>query len=328
MFTPIAALWDRGLTLTGSGSLLSRPVSMMEKPLRELGVEISTVNGNGFPPLWVKGPLKGGETTVDGSISSQFLTGLSMALPKAPGNSRIHVINLKSKPYIDMTLALLKDFGVDVEYTGDYETFRIRGGQTYCAQKGEYRVEGDWSGASFLSVAGAIGGSITITGLDIASKQGDRRIIDALEMAGADVKQTDDTVTITKKKLNGFQFDATHCPDLFPPLAVLACNCAGVSVIQGVERLTFKESNRAVAIREALTSLGAEIHIEGNRMEIKGTRLNGGIIDPHNDHRIAMAAAVAAVNALGDITILDPLCVDKSYPDFFNDLHCVGGVII
>ncbi|MCX6584196.1 MAG: 3-phosphoshikimate 1-carboxyvinyltransferase [Candidatus Aminicenantes bacterium] len=322
MFSPIAALWPGELTLTGEGSLLSRPVSMMEEPLKELGVRATTANG--CPPLKVKGPLLGGEAEVDGSVGSQFLTGLLMALPKAPKDSRLTVTNLKSTPYIDMTLALLQAFGVQVRHA-NYETFFINGPQTYACQNGEYRVEGDWSGVSFLLTAGAVAGSVTVTGLDTASPQADRKIIEALSSAGALVEMTADTVTVRKNKLNCFHFDAAHCPDLFPPLAVLACNCQGTSVITGVERLVHKESNRAVALEKEFSALGAVIRIDGNRMEIKGATLKGGVIDSHNDHRIAMAAAVAALNAQGAVTIRGDECVAKSYPGFFQDLKKIGG---
>jgi 3-phosphoshikimate 1-carboxyvinyltransferase len=325
MFSPIAALWSGELTLTGEGSLLSRPVSMMEEPLKELGVRVTTTNG--CPPLKVKGPLLGGEAEVDGSVSSQFLTGLLMALPKAAKDSRLTVTNLKSMPYIDMTLGLFQAFGVQVRHT-NYEMFFIKGSQTYACQKGEYWVEGDWSGVSFLLAAGAVGavaGSVTVTGVDTTSPQADRKIIDALAAAGALVEMTGNTVSVSKGKLKGFQFDATHCPDLFPPLAVLACNCEATTVITGVERLVHKESNRAMALEKELSSLGAIIRIDGNRMEIKGAKLKGGVIDSHNDHRIAMAAAIAAINAQGAVTIRGDECVAKSYPDFFEDLKKIGG---
>lgn len=322
MFSPIAALWPGELTLTGEGSLLLRPVSMIEEPLKKLGVRVTTTNG--CPPLRVKGPLMGGEAEVDGSVSSQFLTGLLMALPKAAKDSRLTVKNLKSTPYIDMTLALLQAFDVQVRHA-NYETFFINGSQTYACQKGEYWVEGDWSGVSFLLVAGAVSGSVTVTGVDTASPQADRKIIDALAAAGALVEMTENTVSVRKGKLKGFAFDATHCPDLFPPLAVLACNCDGTTVITGVERLVHKESNRAMALEKELSALGAVIRIDGNRMEIKGATLKGGVMDSHNDHRIAMAAAVAAINAQGDVTIQGDECVAKSYPDFLEDFKKIGG---
>lgn len=324
MFSPIAALWHKKLTLTGEGSLLLRPVTMIEPPLKDLGVTVST--SNGCPPLTVKGPLKGGKATVDGAISSQLLTGLLMALPKAPKDSRLKVKNLKSIPYIDMTLALLKTFGIDVRHT-NYKTFFIKGMQTFRFPRNEYWVEGDWSGAAFLLAAGAVGGTVTVTGLDTGSPQADRKIIQALELAGANIYITKSTVEVTKNKLKAFHFDATHCPDLFPPLVALACNCEGKSVLTGVERLIHKESNRALALKKEFTALGGEIRVAGNQMEITGKRLKGGIIDSHNDHRIAMAGAVAAINVSHHVIIEGSECTAKSYPNFFEDMKSIGASV-
>jgi 3-phosphoshikimate 1-carboxyvinyltransferase len=268
--------------------------------------------------------LQGGEAEVDGSVSSQFLTGLLMALPKATRDSRLTVKYLKSTPYIDMTLKLLKAFGVEVQHS-NYETFFIKGNQIYCI--GEYRVEGDWSGASFLLVAGAVGGCVTLTGLDMGSPQADRKIIKAIKAAGASVKTLGHQVEIARSELKAFDFDATHCPDLFPPLVALACNCEGVTKLSGVERLTHKESDRAKTLEKEFSSLGAKIRIDGNRMKIKGTKLKGGTIDSHNDHRIAMAGALAAINAEGDVTVRNPQCVAKSYPDFYEDFSAIGGIV-
>ncbi|MCP5108086.1 MAG: 3-phosphoshikimate 1-carboxyvinyltransferase, partial [bacterium] len=226
----------------------------------------------------------------------------------------------------DMTLALLKIFGVKVEHS-NYQTFFIKGNQTFAYNGKGYEVEGDWSGASFLLTAGAVGGGVTVTGLDIDSPQADRRIIDALRAAGAGVTKKEKAVEITKKELKGFSFDATHCPDLFPPLVALACNCEGTTVLTGVERLIHKESNRAAALEKEFSTLGAVIRLGGNRMAIDGTTLKGGVIDSHNDHRIAMAGAVAAINAEGDVTVRDAGCTAKSYPDFFDDFKQIGGIV-
>lgn len=322
MFSAIAALWHGELTLNGEGSLITRPVSMIEKPLKELGVEVTTTNG--CPPLTVKGPLQGGEAEVDGSVSSQFLSGLLMALPAAAKDSRLRVKNLKSTPYIDMTLALLQACGIEVRHS-DYRKFLIKGKQKYRVR--EYRLEGDWSGASFLLVAGAVGGIVRVSGLDISSPQADRSILAALKAAGAGVTTNGDTVEIVKKELTAFDFDATNCPDLFPPLVALACNCKGTTTITGVERLKYKESDRAAVLQKEFSTLGARVRIDGDLMKIDGTRLKGGIIDSHNDHRIAMAAALAAINAQEDVTIVGYECVAKSYPDFFADFSKIGGIV-
>lgn len=324
MFTPIASIWPGSRTLTGEGSLLKRPVTMAVEPLEQLGVKVTTTNG--CPPITVTGPLRGGEAEVDGSVSSQFLTGLLMALPRAANSSRLMVHHLKSTPYIDMTLALLNRFGVEVTHR-EYREFFIPGNQRYRLDGSLYDVEGDWSGAAFLLVAGAVGGSVTVTGLDTSSPQADRHILDALKAAGARLTAKENSVTVEKVDLNAFQFDATHCPDLFPPLVALACNCRGVTRLTGVERLTHKESNRAVALKKEFAALGGDVRVKGNIMEITGKQLHGGEIDSHNDHRIAMAGAIAAINAKEEVRIRDHHCVAKSYPGFFEDFSSIGGKV-
>jgi len=314
MFTPIAALHDQPLTLTGEGSLLTRPVDMLAGPLRDLGAEFAATNG--CPPIRVKGPLRGGKATVDGSISSQMLTGLLLALPLAARATRLHVQDLKSTPYIDMTLEVMAAFGVQAEHT-DYREFRIPGGQSY--QPREYDVEGDWSGAACLLAAGAIGGSVTLTGLRADSAQADRDLLTALERCGARITWNGAAVTVAKGELRAFLFDATDCPDLFPALAALAAHCEGRTVLRGVSRLAHKESNRALVLQQELGRLGVRIELDGDCMTVWGGPVTGGEIDSCNDHRIAMAGATVAVAAEGPVTIHDPECVAKSYPDFFAD---------
>jgi 3-phosphoshikimate 1-carboxyvinyltransferase len=322
MFSPLAALAQEELVLTGSGTLCRRPVAMVEAPLKNLGV--SCWSENGFPPLRVKGPLKGGEAIVDGSLSSQFLTGLLLALPVIEADSVIHVKNLKSKPYIDLTLKMLEDFKIHISHD-DYKTFLIKGRQTY--RIGAYKIEGDWSSASFLFVAGALGGKVTVKGLNPESVQADRRILEALESCGASARIGDAEIHVEKKNLRAFSFDATDCPDLFPPLAVLASACDGRSRLKGVGRLLFKESNRAEVLHKEFSELGARICLNGDWLEIEGSKLSGGIVNSHGDHRIAMAAAVAGVISSGDVTVKNPECVSKSYPGFFEDFKKIGGRI-
>lgn len=319
MFAPIAALHRKEITFTGEGSLLRRPVTMIGDALTQLGAGFES--NNGLLPFTVKGPLPGGPAMIDGSVSSQLLTGLLMALPLAQHDSEIRVSNLKSRPYIDMTIQLLADFGISIDHDG-YELFRIPGNQEYRAR--EYTIEGDWSGASFLLVAGAINGHLTVHGLRHDSRQSDMAILDVLRMAGAGIKTDHDSAEIHKSHLRPFVFDATECPDLFPPLAALAAYCSGTSTIAGVERLAHKESNRAEAIRQELSKTGISVAVEGNTMTIEGGHVSGASINSHNDHRIAMMAAVAALGAGGPITIAGAQCVAKSYPGFFDDLEQTG----
>jgi 3-phosphoshikimate 1-carboxyvinyltransferase len=243
----------------------------------------------------------------------------------AESDSIVKVNNLKSKPYIDMTTGILKDFGITVE-NEDYSIFRIKGQQKFISR--EYKVEGDWSGAAFLLVAGAINGDLKITGLNVNSFQSDKAILEALEMAGADLKISADCIEITKSALKPFELDATESPDLFPPAVALAAFCSGTSRIRGASRLVHKESNRAQALVEEFGKMDISIELKDDWMLVKGGQPITSRVMSHEDHRIAMAAAVAALGATGRISIKDSHCVAKSYPDFFDDLHMLGAKII
>lgn len=323
LFTPIAALLDTPIVLIGEGSLNNRPMLNMETPLQEMGA-ICTTN-QGYPPLQVTGTLKGGEYTLDGSMSSQFVTGLLYALPLCQADSELTILNLKSKPYIAMTISLLKQFGISIQEEKDFTILNILGRQTYTPTS--YLVEGDWSGAAFLLVAAAVSGELEIKNISLDSLQADKKILTALKSAGADISQQKNYLQVKHANLNSFEFDATDCPDLFPPLAALACNCKGTSIITGTERLKHKESARGLVLLKEFEKIGAQIMIEGDRMMITGRRLRGGIIDSNNDHRIAMAGAVAGLTSIQGVGIRDWQAVAKSYPGFFNDLKAVGGEI-
>ena len=316
LFTPIASLCHMPLTINGEGSILRRPIEMMEEPLQALGVEV--ISNGGYLPISVKGPMRGGEIHVDGSLSSQFITGLLMALPLSPNDTVLHVENLKSRPYVDMTIDLAARFGVAIEHN-NYEQFYIAGGQHYTPCT--YNIEGDWSGASCLLVAGATAGSITIRNLNHISLQADLAIIEALARAGAEIITTNSSVTVHGGPLHAFEFDATDCPDLFPALAALAASCEGTSVLTGTQRLTYKESNRAETIAEVFGRLGIGVDLsEENTMRITGGPVSSAVVDSHNDHRIAMAAAVAALSSDDSVVIEGANAADKSYPNFWNDL--------
>lgn len=316
LFTPIASLCHMPITINGEGSILRRPIEMMEEPLQALGVEV--ISNGGYLPISVKGPMRGGEIHVDGSLSSQFITGLLMALPLSPNDTVLHVENLKSRPYVDMTIDLAARFGVAIKHN-NYEQFYIAGGQHYTPCT--YNIEGDWSGASCLLVAGATAGSITIRNLNHISLQADLAIIEALARAGAEIITTNSSVTVHGGPLHAFEFDATDCPDLFPALAALAASCEGTSVLTGTQRLTYKESNRAETIAEVFGRLGIGVDLsEENTMRITGGPVSSAVVDSHNDHRIAMAAAVAALSSDDSVVIEGADAADKSYPNFWNDL--------
>ena len=322
MFSPIAALYPVEITLVGANSLKKRPMFMIEEALTQLGVKCSS--SEGFLPLVIHGPVKGGSCEIDGSVSSQLLTGLLMALPLATKNSEIKVNNLKSKPYIDMTIGLLKSFGIEI-HNSDYKVFHIPGKQKYIPHS--YTVEGDWSGGSFLLVAGAINGQLKIDGLYQSSLQSDRAIMEALKKAGARIEISDNQISISKSDLNAFDFDATESPDLFPPLVALAAYSRGVSRIRGVSRLIYKESNRARTLQEEFGKMNIGIEIQDDTMLITGGQPEGAHVESHDDHRIAMALAVAALSAKGRTYIRDSQCVAKSYTNFFDDLRHLGAEV-
>lgn len=316
MFTPIASLCNTPITVQGRGTLLYRPMNMMIEPLRKLGVDVR--DGGGRLPIEVCGPMQGGEIEVDGSVSSQFLTGLLMALPLAGEDTTILVENAVSKPYLDMTIDMASKFGVNIQHN-DYKEFYVEGGQHYEAT--DLSIEGDWSAAAMLLVAGAIAGEITLTNISLLSKQADVAICDALVRAGASVTSEPDRVTVSHRDLVAFEFDATQCPDLFPALAALAAAAEGESVIYGVHRLEHKESNRAETIASEYAKLGIEVELDGDVMRIRGGEIHATEVESHHDHRIAMSLAVSALRSDGEMLIHGAECVAKSFPDFFETLE-------
>lgn len=320
MFTPIASLCSVPLTITGAGSILSRPMDMMLKPLVELGVEVQSANG--FLPVTVRGTIRGGEIVVDGSVSSQFITGLLMALPLALNDTVLRVLRPTSIPYLQMTIDLLRSFEVEIGCNEDYTEYFIEGGQNYTPCR--YNVEGDWSGASCLLVAGAIAGDVTVKNLNPLSIQADVAIIDALSKAGAEIITTPDSVRVVHHPLSGFEMDATHCPDLFPALVALAANCTGETILKGTSRLTHKESNRAHTLSQEFGKMGIEVDIsQHDTMRIVGGNIHSAYIDSHNDHRIAMSTSVAALCSDAEVIIGGAESVDKSYPKYWNDLDAL-----
>jgi len=322
MFAPLAALLADRVTLTGEGSLAGRPVTMISEAMPQFGVRIHSAAG--FLPLFMTGRLSAGKALLDGSKGSQLLTGLLMSLPLLESGSEITVENLKSRPYIAMTLQLLEEFGVSV-VNDSFTHFNVHGGQTYRAR--EYTVEGDWSGAAFLLVAGALAGEVKVSNLNINSLQADSTIMKVLNDAGCKFTTDSARVKAEKSDLRAFAFDATDSPDLFPPLAALASFCRGTSRISGVSRLQHKESDRAEAIADVLGAMNIGVQITGDEMLISGGRAMGARVSSHNDHRIAMMAAVMALAAEGSVTITGAEAVAKSYPGFFDDLVRLGANI-
>ncbi len=321
MFSPIAALSHQPLVLSGTGSLLNRPMNFFDEIFPLLGV--ATQSNNGRLPLHIQGSLIPANITVDGSLSSQFLTGLLMAFSAAKTFPvTITVTNLNSKPYIDLTLNVMKSFGLNVPVNDDYKRFTFNQPVENAVKHIDYTVEGDWSSASFLLVAAAIAGSITLKGLDPLSAQADKAVLIALNEAGCLPIILQEEISVHSNELNAFEFDATDCPDLFPPLVALAACCKGVTRIKGIHRLQHKESDRAKTLQQEFAKMGVEISFENDLMCIAGGgEIIGATIDPHNDHRIAMACAVAGLKAKGQTTIQHPEVVNKSYPVFYKDLQ-------
>jgi 3-phosphoshikimate 1-carboxyvinyltransferase len=328
MFTPIAALLNQQIHITGLGSLLNRPVDFFDEVLPQLKVTVETNKGK--LPILLQGPLKANDITIDGTLSSQFLTGLLFAYSFKNANATILVNNLKSKPYIDLTLQVMQDFGLNVPVNKNYceFVFSKQPISQISNQTINYTVEGDWSSAAFLLVAGALAGSISVSGLNLNTTQGDKAILDVLKLVGCDMIITTDSITVTNARtLQAFDFDATDCPDLFPPLVALASYCNGTSSIIGVNRLKHKESNRAFSLQTEFAKMGVEIILNDDIMFIKeNANIKGAIVDSHNDHRIAMACAVAALRANGNTTIINANAISKSYPNFYDDLRRVGVV--
>lgn len=317
LFTPIAALCDKSITITGKGTMMRRPIGMMIDPLRNLGAQVET---DGYLPITVKGPLAGGETSVDAHVSSQFLTGLLMSLPLAKQDTILQVEQPNSLPYLAVTVDLASKFRIRMEHNG-FKEFFIPGGQHYTPTK--LHIEGDWSCAAFMLVAGAIAGEVTARAMNTLSLQADIAIVEALTKAGAVIITTPKEITVRRRELNGFDFDATQRPDLFPILAVLGANCEGTTRIRGVNRLQYKESNRAEAIHTEFSKLGMKVEFDEDVMIIHGGQLTGGTVDSCSDHRIAMAAAIAALTATSPVTITNAQAVTKSYPRFWEDLEAL-----
>ncbi|GHT11335.1 3-phosphoshikimate 1-carboxyvinyltransferase [Bacteroidia bacterium] len=318
MLSPVAALLEAPVQLCGTGSLLERPLNAIEDALQQLGVKITSQNGR--IPLLIQGKLAGGTLHIDGSIGSQLLTGLLMALPLASNDSTIFVQQLKSQPYVALTINLLQHFGIQIEHH-QYEKFYIGGGQKYKACT--YNIDGDWSAASCLLAAGCIAGRVSVANLNLNSLQADAAIVEAIRLAKGNIEVAPNegvaTVTAHQSPLRAFDFDATHCPDLFPALVALAACSQGTTRLSGALRLTHKESNRAITLQQEFGKMGIAITLQGDVMYVKGGNVHAATVQAHNDHRIAMALATAALCAQGEVAIEGAECVEKSYPQFWED---------
>lgn len=317
---PIAAAGGVTAAFTGEGRLPQRPIGIYLDTLPKAGVTCQT--GGGLP-LTISGQLQSGTFTMPGNVSSQFITGLLLALPLLNGDSKIILTSpLESVGYIHMTLDTMAKFGVTARQTG-YGYF-IPGNQQY--QPVAYTTQGDWSQAAFFLTAGALQGSITVTGVDITSAQGDKEILDLLTRFGAEVTAGKSSVTVIGKPLRGITIDAQQIPDLVPVLAVAGALAQGTTSIINAQRLRIKESDRLEAITNALNNMGANVTQRPDGLKITGVpKLRGGTVEGCNDHRIVMAASIAALGAKQPTVITDGESINKSYPSFFEDYNRLGG---
>ncbi len=316
---PVTAALGRKAVFHARGRLSSRPLSPLYEELRDHGV---TLSENGTFPLSMEGQLRGGKFILDGSVSSQFFTGLLMGLPMLSEKSEIKVLGrLESAPYVALTCDVMKKFGVEPAVT-DTEMYVS---PAPFRSPGELHVEGDWSNAAFWLVAGVLGGNIRLTGLQKDSAQGDKAIVSVLQEMGGKIREENGVYIAESSTLRGIEIDATDIPDLVPVLAIAAASARGETVIRGAARLRLKESDRIESVCNMLVALGAECVATQDGMVIQGGGLMGGTVDSCNDHRIAMSAAVASVVCKEPVTILQARAVDKSYPDFFRHLKLLGG---
>ncbi|WP_338729137.1 3-phosphoshikimate 1-carboxyvinyltransferase [Haladaptatus sp. DJG-WS-42] len=328
LVTATAALADGITVLTGDRSLRSRPQGPLLSALTELGARAESTRDNGQAPLAIRGPLAGGEVSIPGDVSSQYITALLMAGATTEQGIGVHLeTELKSAPYVDITLEVLAAFGIDAEPTPD--GFAVAGGQSYEPEDGEYHVPGDFSSMSYLLAAGALAAEdeLIVTGAH-PSAQGDSAIVDVLLGMGADIEWDDDDgiITIRQSDLTGIEFDVGDTPDLLPTIATLGAVADGDTKITNCEHVRFKETDRVSAMAEELTKLGASVTERQDELIIHGgdSDLSGATVEGKDDHRIIMSLAVAGLAAEGTTKIKGAEHVDVSFPNFFDVLYDLG----
>ncbi len=325
---PVAALAPEPSVFVFGESLEKRPIEPLLQSLKQLGVEAHSQRVGGKASIYVQGGgIAGGKTSMRGDVSSQFVSGLMFACPMAQADTEITLTTtLESKGYVKMTQVVLDEHGINVSISEDFDRLRVPSNQTY--KPCSLHVPGDFSSAAFLLAAAALTRSdVTVKNLDYGTVQGDKAVLGVLKRMGVNGKVCPDRVEVEGKGgvLEAVDVDARDIPDLVPVCAVLACYAKGISKIHDAHRLRYKESDRLLSLYLELEKMGAEIAIDEDSLTVKGPcALHGAAIDPHNDHRIAMACAVAALGASGETRIQDAECVRKSYPRFFSDLRLLG----
>lgn len=325
---PVAAALGCDARFVGHGRLANRPLSPLYEELVAGGC---TLSDQGAFPLVVGGRLRPGRFELPGDVSSQFVSGLLMAAPLLEGPSEVRVTNpVESRPYVNLTISALAAFGVGVsEKHGEEATTFMVPGTSTPRSPGSCKVEGDWSNAAFWLCAGALGTSpVGVTSLDLTSAQGDRAILGALARFGARVMRKGDTAAVLHDSLHGVDLDVSDIPDLVPILSVLASVAHGHSRLSHAGRLRLKETDRLAAVERTLSSLGAQVSVDGDDLVFEGVEhLSGGTCDSENDHRMAMMASIAATVASGPVTIHGAEAVSKSYPGFYDDFAALGGLV-
>ena len=322
--TAIATTGSDKITFTSRTGLANRPIEPLLQALTRLGASADLHQEKDALRVTIQGPLKGGVTSISGEISSQFISGLLMAAPFARSDVTINVEgNLESKPYIDLTLAVLEKHGITAER--EEKGFRISAPQEY--KPASHHVPSDFSSTAPVAAGAATAGeTIVLTGIDGDYRsEPDSIILDLLPKIGIKIDIKDDQLTVQKGRPRGFDFDARDHPDLVPVLEVLASQAEGKTTISGVTRLRFKESDRLNSVPSELSKMGARIKVAENAITIEGVdHLQGGTLSSHHDHRVAMACAIAALAARGDSVLEEAQVVSKSYPGFFTDLETLG----
>ena len=327
---PVAALAPEPTIFTLGSSLERRPIEPLLQSLKQLGTDSNLQLKEGSSLVRIHGGgIQGGKTSIRGDISSQFISGLLFACPKAKEDTEIVVTTpLESRSYVQMTMDVLTKHGISVFASNDSTKLKIPSNQNYNSYNHE--VPGDFSSAAFLLAAAAVTSSkVKVKNLDPHTIQGDRAILDILENNGSKVRTDDKFVEVEGEQLNAVDLDAKDIPDLVPVCAVLACYSKGITKIYNAKRLRYKESDRLGSLRAELKKMGAEIIAKEDSLIIRGPcTMQGTTVNPHNDHRIAMACAVAALEAIGETKIQNSECVNKSYPRFFDDLHLLGANVV
>ncbi len=335
-FTAISSLCEGAAVLTGDSSLRKRPNSPLLESLNNLGSEAFSTKGDGTAPIVVKGKLKGGETTMDASISSQFISALLIACPLAEKNSHIVARNLTSVPYMVMTAEILEKAGVEIPFSrfhDNHYSFLVEGGRRY--ELREFTVPGDFSSSSYLLAAAALTDSELKVSNLFPSAQGDSRIVGILNEMGADIRWDKERGIVEVKGakgtgVRGIKVDMRENPDLVPTIAVLGAVAEGTTEITGVAHLRYKEADRLRVLTEELRKMGARVEEKEDGLLVEGSKggeLKAAKVYSHDDHRLAMALCIAALSASGETVIESAECAKVSYPSFFEDIRNLGADI-